>query len=85
VTTCRHCGQEIVPCPAPTVIPVCKGWKHARFIDSMPVGAHYCEGRSINPVAEPVTLESLHAEIREGIAEADRGETVDLGSFAALP
>jgi predicted transcriptional regulator len=25
---------------------------------------------------------ALHAEIREGLAEAERGETVDLGSFA---
>jgi hypothetical protein len=29
-----------------------------------------------------VTAESLHAEIREGLETAERGETVDLGSFA---
>ncbi len=28
------------------------------------------------------SLEALHAEIREGLAAAERGETLDLGSFA---
>jgi hypothetical protein len=79
---CRHCKREIVPCPAPSMIPVCKGWKHAEFLDSMPVGAHYCGGRSVNPVAEPVTAASLNAEIRAGLEAAERGETLDLGSFA---
>lgn len=56
VHACRHCGGEIVPCPAAhrAMIPACKGWKHIQFIDSMPIGAHYCEGRSVRPSAEPV-------------------------------
>lgn len=52
--TCRHCHGVIVPCAPAHEFPVCKGWKHTRFLDSMPVGAHYCDGRSINPSAEPV-------------------------------
>jgi hypothetical protein len=47
---CRHCGEPIIPCPEP--IRFCKGWKHAGFAGK-PVGAHYCGGRSINPMAEP--------------------------------
>lgn len=53
MTSCKYCREEIVPCPTPSTIPVCRGWKHVRFLDSMPIGAHYCEGRSVNPVAEP--------------------------------
>ena len=26
-----------------------QGWKHLRLLDTMPVGAHFCEG----PVGEP--------------------------------
>jgi hypothetical protein len=59
MTACRHCKQEIVPCPTPSLTPCCAGWKHAEFIDSMPIGAHYCEGRSVNPSAEPTDLDSF--------------------------
>jgi hypothetical protein len=31
---------------------------------------------------EPCAARDLHDELREGIATAERGETVDLGSFA---
>jgi hypothetical protein len=51
--TCRHCGEEIIQCGPYGLGCWAKGWKHTRFVDSMPAGAHYCEGRSINPVAEP--------------------------------
>jgi predicted transcriptional regulator len=37
---------------------------------------------SICPGCGRPVPESLAAEIREGMAEAERGETVDLGSFA---
>lgn len=50
---CRHCDAEILRCTSGHQIPVCKGWKHVQFIDSMPIGAHYCEGRSTKPSAEP--------------------------------
>ena len=30
----------------------------------------------------PATVEAVHDAIREGLAAAERGETVDLGSFA---
>jgi hypothetical protein len=50
-SACRHCGGLIVPCAEPARF--CKGWKHALFLHYGPVGAHYCEGRSINPMAEP--------------------------------
>ena len=54
MNSCRHCGEEIVPCAMYGIGRcVAAGWKHVRFIESMPVGAHYCEGRSVNPVAEP--------------------------------
>ena len=49
--TCRYCGGLIVPCTEP--IRYCKGWKHAAYLHYGPVGPHYCEGRSINPMAEP--------------------------------
>lgn len=50
---CRHCGMDIEPCTHPRRgNPVCKGWRHEGYEDK-PVGAHYCEGRSINPSAEP--------------------------------
>ena len=52
VTRCRWCLQEIIPCTAMPV-PACKGWKHVRFLDTMPIGAHYCGGRGIYPSAEP--------------------------------
>jgi hypothetical protein len=65
VTACRHCSEEIVPCPTPSMALFCEGWKHVRFIDSMPVGAHYCDGRSINPVAEP--------ELQSSLPESGRG------------
>jgi hypothetical protein len=51
--TCRHCGEEIVPCGPYGIGCWARGWKHAQFMESMPVGAHYCHGRSVNPVAEP--------------------------------
>jgi hypothetical protein len=53
VTACRHCGEEIVPCGYLGLGCWAHGWKHLRWIDSMPVGSHYCGGRSINPLAEP--------------------------------
>lgn len=56
VTSCRHCHEEIVPCPTPTLI--CEGWKHVRYLHFGPIGAHYCEGRSVNPVAEPAIADS---------------------------
>ena len=49
--TCRHCGGEITPCAEP--IRYCKGWKHVAYLHYGPVGPHYCEGRSVNPMAEP--------------------------------
>jgi hypothetical protein len=51
VTSCKHCREEIVPCGQANLF--CRGWKHVRFLDSMPIGAHYCGGRSVNPLAEP--------------------------------
>lgn len=48
---CRHCGDRIIPCSHAVLF--CKGWKHVQFITSKPIGAHYCGGRSVNPVAEP--------------------------------
>jgi hypothetical protein len=54
-TVCRHCGAEITRCPEEPVVGLfCKGWKHAEFVAAKPIGAHYCGGRSVNPVAEPV-------------------------------
>ena len=53
MVTCRHCGGEITPCAEP--IQFCKGWKHAAYIHYGPIGPHYCEGRSVNPLAEPPT------------------------------
>lgn len=50
VTSCRHCGGEITPCAGHEF---CKGWKHVAFLHYGPVGPHYCEGRSVNPMAEP--------------------------------
>jgi hypothetical protein len=50
-TSCRHCHEPVVPCTGQRGS-FCKGWKHAAFLHYGPVGAHYCEGRSINPVAE---------------------------------
>lgn len=52
VRACRHCHAEIVPCSC-AVKAVCNGWKHTEWLVSMPVGAHYCDGRSVNPPAEP--------------------------------
>ena len=49
--TCRYCGGAIVPCA--DAIPYCQGWKHVAYLHYGPVGPHYCEGRSVNPVAEP--------------------------------
>jgi hypothetical protein len=49
---CRHCGGELVRCDPPHDFPVCRGWKHAARL-SMLIGAHYCEGRSVNPSGEP--------------------------------
>jgi hypothetical protein len=49
--SCRHCRGEIIPCTEP--IRYCKGWKHAAYLHYGPVGPHYCEGRSVNPLAEP--------------------------------
>ena len=50
-TACRHCRELIVPCTEP--VRFCKGWKHAAFLRYGPVGAHYCEGRTLSPLAEP--------------------------------
>ena len=49
--TCVHCGQPVVPCFG-AALPACKGWVHAGM-DDRPIGRHYCEGRSVNPSAEP--------------------------------
>lgn len=53
---CRHCGQPIERCkhdPWPGSSPyMCKGWRHVGY-DDQPMIGHCCEGRSINPVAEP--------------------------------
>lgn len=54
---CRHCGGALVRCDPPHAVPVCKGWKHTAWL-SMPIGAHYCEGRSVNPSGEPATRET---------------------------
>jgi hypothetical protein len=51
LVTCRHCCEPIVRCTEP--IQYCKGWKHAAYLHYGPVGAHYCQGRSINPLAAP--------------------------------
>jgi hypothetical protein len=50
---CRHCGHLIERCPRPQGNPLCKGWRHAGY-DSQPVIGHCCEGRMINPAAEPM-------------------------------
>lgn len=50
---CRHCGGMLVRCDPSHDFPVCKGWKHAAWLSMGPVGPHYCEGRSVNPSAEP--------------------------------
>ena len=56
--TCCHCGQPIRRCPHPAgTIPVCKGWRHEGHDDQL-IGAHYCDGRSVNPAAEPATRET---------------------------
>jgi len=52
VKPCRHCKCPLIPCRRGHNLPVCKGWLHAAWL-SMPVGAHYCEGRSVNPSGEP--------------------------------
>jgi hypothetical protein len=54
---CRHCGALIERCyvitGAPTHdYPMCRGWRHVGY-DSQPVIGHCCEGRMINPAAEP--------------------------------
>ena len=74
MTSCRHCHGDLVPCPAPSMIPVCKGWKHAEFLGSMPIGAHYCFGRSVNPAAEP----------EPGIAASDGDSAGIAANTAAL-
>lgn len=51
LVTCRHCCEPIVRCTEP--IQYCKGWKHVAYLHYGPVGPHYCQGRSINPLAEP--------------------------------
>ena len=53
--TCKHCGKLVRPCPnrpAPMAPAFCRGWIHVGM-DDRPVGRHYCDGRSINPHAEP--------------------------------
>lgn len=54
---CRHCRGAIVRCRPERQIPACKGWKHVAWL-SMPIGAHYCGGRSVNPSAEPTAQET---------------------------
>lgn len=57
---CRHCGQEIVQsCDPPSLPGLCRGWKHTAWLDQMPIGAHYCGGRSVNPLAEPAEPPTL--------------------------
>jgi hypothetical protein len=68
VTSCRHCGEEIVPCPTPTLI--CEGWRHVRYLHFGPVGSHYCGGRSINPVAKPEAAADRRA-LLDGIMDAE--------------
>jgi len=55
--TCKHCGKPIERCgppPGQTVhsYPLCKGWRHVG-LDSQPIMGHCCDGRMINPAAEP--------------------------------
>jgi hypothetical protein len=50
---CRHCAGTIIPCEPRHDHPACLGWKHAVWLSMGPVGPHYCEGRSVNPSAEP--------------------------------
>jgi hypothetical protein len=64
--TCRHCGGEIIPRDGRTRY--CKGWKHVAYLHYGPVGPHYCEGRSVNPMAEPAEMAA------EGLAAADLDE-----------
>lgn len=53
VKPCRHCGGPLIPCRrSDHDLPVCRGWLHAAWL-SMPIGAHYCDGRSVNPSGEP--------------------------------
>jgi hypothetical protein len=49
---CRHCGKPIERCHPARTNPLCKGWRHVGY-DSQPVIGHCCEGRMINPEAEP--------------------------------
>lgn len=49
---CRHCFGPIIPCEPAHQMPVCLGWKHTAHLSQV-IGAHYCEGRSVNPSAEP--------------------------------
>jgi len=53
---CRHCRGVLVRCDPKHQFPACEGWKHVAWL-SMPIGAHYCQGRSVNPSGEPVTRE----------------------------
>jgi hypothetical protein len=55
---CRHCGGALIRCEPPHAVPVCLGWKHTAWLSMGPVGAHYCEGRSVNPSGEPATTET---------------------------
>ena len=43
--------KGVIPCTEP--VRFCKGWKHVAYLHYGPVGPHYCEGRSVNPLAEP--------------------------------
>lgn len=38
--------------------------------------------RGVVPCPDPPMSEQLAADLREALAESERGETVDLGSFA---
>lgn len=65
---CRYCDQPIERCAVVYANPLCKGWRHVGY-DSQPVIGHCCEGRMINPAAEPqqgyeavrAQLEATHA------------------------
>lgn len=56
VPECRHCSAPIRRCTSTCATapdyPLCRGWRHVGY-DDQPVIGHCCEGRSVNPAAEP--------------------------------
>jgi hypothetical protein len=56
---CAHCQQPIERCPHDCAAGhLLRGWRHTGY-PGKPIGAHYCGGRSINPVAEPSTTATV--------------------------